>query len=72
LRQKRLSANRGGDSSFSSASSSTAAASKGAAGDYSSTVVAASSPNATALSTVYLYGAVVLLVLGVIIGKWIL
>jgi len=65
LRQKRLAANRDPDSASSGFSSSSS-------GGVSSTVVSASNPNATALSTTYMYAALVVLILGIIVGKWIL
>ena len=39
---------------------------------FNATLVTASNPNANALSTTYIYAAVVILVLGVIVGKWVL
>ena len=38
----------------------------------SSTLVTASNPAATALSTTYIYAAVVVFVLGLILGRWVL
>lgn len=67
LRLKRLAANKSPDSD----SSSMLTSSSGAAG-LSSTVITASNPNATALNQAYMYAAVLILVLGIIVGKWIL
>lgn len=39
---------------------------------YSSTMVTATAPDQNALSTTYLYAALIILILGVIIGKWII
>ena len=72
LRQKRLSSRADGDSSASAAAAAAAAAASDGSKSYTSTMVTAGNPNAAALSTVYLYGALVILILGVIIGKWVL
>ena len=44
----------------------------GGSPDFSSTLVTASNPAATALSTTYIYAAVVVFVLGLILGRWVL
>jgi hypothetical protein len=75
LRLKRLAASRDsteGESASSPLSSSGGGSRAGAGTGYSSTVATASNPNALALQTVYLYAALIVLVLGIVIGKWIL
>jgi len=74
LRLKRLVANRDaaeGSSPSSSSGSGLGLQSK-ASPDFSSTLVTASNPSATALSTTYIYAAVVVFVLGLILGRWVL
>lgn len=73
LRLKRLVANKEAEGASPSAlrpSSSKAAG--GGSPDFSSTLVTASNPAATALSTTYIYAAVVVFVLGLILGRWVL
>lgn len=60
LRQQRLASNNIGFDSESSSSG------------YSSTVVTATAPDQNALSTTYIYAALIILILGIIIGKWII
>ena len=62
LRQKRLASSR------SEAASSAVSSSSNRNEAFS---VSAMNPDATALSTTYIYAALVVLVLGIIIGKWI-
>lgn len=73
LRLKRLVANKEAEGASPSAglrpSSSKAG---GGSPDFSSTLVTASNPAATALSTTYIYAAVVVFVLGLILGRWVL
>jgi hypothetical protein len=66
LRQKRLASSRSGLGN--EPSSSSLLHSGGASEAFS---VQATSPDATALSTTYIYAALVVLVVGIIIGKWI-
>ena len=63
LRQKRLASSRSGIGNEVS--------SRSGAGSHDSFTVQAMSPDATALSTTYIYAALVVLILGIIIGKWI-
>ena len=65
LRQKRLASSRSGLGNEVSSSRS------GGAGSHDSFSVQATSPDATALTTTYIYAALVVLILGIIIGKWI-
>merc|ERR1719351_625414 len=62
LRQKRLASSRSGIGNEVS--------SRPGAGSHDSFTVQAMSPDATALSTTYIYAALVVLILGIIIGKW--
>lgn len=74
LRQKRLAANRNPESdSLSSGSSGGFSSGSGGAGQsgFSSINVTAANPNANALSAATLYAAVIVLILGVILGKWV-
>merc|ERR1711956_177809 len=64
LRLKRLASAREGPSTASSSSSSSS-------NRNDAFTVQAMSPNATDLSTTYIYAALVVLVIGIIIGKWI-
>lgn len=70
LRLKRLVANR--DAEGSSPSSPSLSSKHAASPDFSSTLVTASNPSANALSTTYIYAAVVVFVLGLILGRWVL
>jgi hypothetical protein len=76
LRLKRLAASRNPDESSSVPSvgfqSSSAAAKSSSSPGFNATLVTASNPNANALSTTYIYAALVILILGVIVGKWVL
>ena len=65
LRQKRLAASSNLSASSSKSSSSSPS-------EYSGTTVIAGNPTAAALNPVYLYIALAVLILGMIIGKWIL
>jgi len=67
LRQKRLASSRSGISNESSSSRGGHASGS----SHDSFTVQAMSPDATALSTTYIYAALFVLVLGIIIGKWI-
>jgi len=69
LRLKRLVSARSGPSD--SSSSSGAAVSGSSSNRNDAFTVQAMSPDATALSTTYIYAALVVLVIGIIIGKWI-
>ena len=64
LRQKRLASSRSGLGNEVSSS-------RSGAGSHDSFSVQATSPDATALTTTYIYAALVVLILGIIIGKWI-
>lgn len=67
LRLKRLASNRHSDEGSPSAGFQSSASP-----GYSATLVTASNPNANALSTTYIYAAIVVLILGIIVGKWVL
>ena len=67
LRQKRLASSRSGIGNESSSSRGGHASGS----SHDSFTVQAMSPDATALSTTYIYAALFVLVLGIIIGKWI-
>ena len=69
MRLKRLVSARSGPSD--SSSSSGAAVSGSSSNRNDAFTVQAMSPDATALSTTYIYAALVVLVIGIIIGKWI-
>jgi len=72
LRLKRLVSARSGPGSSDPSSSSAAAGSSGSSSNRNDAfTVQAMSPDATALSTTYIYAALVVLVIGIIIGKWI-
>jgi len=64
LRQKRLASSRSGLGNEVSSS-------RSGAGSHDSFSVQATSPDATALTTTYIYAALVVLIVGIIIGKWI-
>jgi len=68
LRMKRLIATRDAEGSSPSGLGLQSKASP----DYSATLVSASSPNANALTTTYIYAAIVVFVLGVILGRLVL
>ena len=74
LRLKRLVANKEAEGASPSAGlrPSSSKAAGGGSPDFSSTLVTASNPAATALSTTYIYAAVVVFVLGLILGRWVL
>jgi len=72
LRLKRLVSARSGPGSSDPSSSSAAGGSSGSSSNRNDAfTVQAMSPDATALSTTYIYAALVVLVIGIIIGKWI-
>ena len=72
LQLKRLVSARSGPGSSDPSSSSAAGGSSGSSSNRNDAfTVQAMSPDATALSTTYIYAALVVLVIGIIIGKWI-
>ena len=72
LRLKRLVSAQSGPGSSDPSSSSAAGGSSGSSSNRNDAfTVQAMSPDATALSTTYIYAALVVLVIGIIIGKWI-
>lgn len=68
LRQKRLASSRSSGLGTEASSSSSSSSLRHGSEAFS---VQAMSPDATALSTTYIYAALFVLVLGIIIGKWI-
>ena len=72
LRLKRLVANKEAEGPSPSTLRPSSSKAGGGSPDFSSTLVTASNPAATALSTTYIYAAVVVFVLGLILGRWVL
>ena len=72
MQLKRLVSARSGSNNSDPSSSSAAGGSSGSSSNRNDAfTVQAMSPDATALSTTYIYAALVVLVIGIIIGKWI-